>query len=365
MFKPRLDWLLVCVPALAVLEWRAPEAHTWTFFTACAAVVPLAGWLGRATEHLATHTGEGVGGLLNATFGNAAEMIIAVMALRRGLHGVVKASLTGSILGNLLLVLGAALVAGGLRRSEQRFNELGARTQTTLLSLAAIALITPAAFHALGGARAAAREGLLSAVIAVVLLIAYGLGLLFTLRTHRHLFVGAAGEGELGEGAWSVGRSLAVLVAATAAVAWVSEVLVGSVEATAARLGMTEVFIGVVVVAVIGNAAEHSTAVLVARKDRMDLALGIAIGSSIQVALFVAPVLVLLSFVVGPQPLDLVFTAAEVLAVGLAVAITAQIAGDGRSNWLEGALLLAVYLILAVLFYFLPAGSGALGGTAG
>jgi Ca2+:H+ antiporter len=328
---------------------------------ACVAIVPLAGWMGRATEHLAARTGEVAGGLLNATFGNAAELIIALVALRAGLYDVVKASITGSILGNILLVLGLSMLAGGIRFKTQRFNAVAARNQATMLLLAAIALILPAAFHHLGDSRAAQAEAGLSLEIAVVLLITYGLGLLFSLHTHRRLLE-TEREGpraEIGEddAVWSGGRALTVLVVATGLIAWMSEILVGSVEAAAEALGMTELFLGVIVVAIIGNAAEHSTAILVARKDHMDLALGIAIGSSVQVALFVAPILVLTSRFVGPQPMDLVFQPSEVLGIGLAAVITGQVAGDGQSNWIEGVQLLAVYAILAVVFYFLPAAS--------
>jgi Ca2+:H+ antiporter len=360
LLRPSLNWLLVCVPAAVVLDLAAPEAHTAVFLVACGAVVPLAGWLGRATEHLAEHAGEGVGGLLNATFGNAAEMIIGLLALRRGLTEVVKASLTGSILGNVLLVLGASFLAGGVRHPRQRFNLTAARSQATMLILAAIALISPAVFHHLGGEVAVAREGRLSLGIAVILLATYGLGLLFSLRTHRQLFgghgeeVAAAEEVEVRAQPWSLRRALGVLLAATALIAWMSEILVGAVEGAARALGMTEVFVGVVVVAIIGNAAEHSTAVMMAMKDRMELAIGIAIGSSIQIALFVAPLLVLLSYALAPQPMDLVFSAAEVVAVALAILITEQIAGDGESNWLEGVQLLAVYAIFAIVFYLLP-----------
>lgn len=357
LLKPSLSWLLVFVPVAVGLRFARPEAHTWIFLASCVAVVPLAGWLGKATEHLAAHTGEGIGGLLNATFGNAAEMIIAFMALRRGLTEVVKASLTGSIIGNLLLVLGASFLAGGLRRPRQTFNVTGARSQATMLILAAVALVSPAAFHHIGGAEAVSREGRLSFDISIVLLVVYGLGLVFSLRTHKQLFTGHRAEGDDGgEGSatWSLGRALGVLAGSTALIAWVSEILVGSVEGAAEAMGMTDVFIGVIVVAVIGNAAEHSTAVLMALKNRMDLAVGIAIGSSIQIALFVAPVLVLASYLVGPQPMDLVFTAAEVLAVAMAILITDQIAGDGESHWLEGVQLLAVYAILGMVFYFLP-----------
>ncbi len=356
--RPSLDWLLALVPAAVWLGYSG-RSPTWTFFVACGAIVPLAGWIGRATEDLAATIGEGPGALLNATFGNAAELIIGWLALRHGLTAVVKASLTGSILGNVLLVLGAAILAGGVRHSEQRFNRAGARSQATMLLLAAIALVMPAAYHHLGGRRVALLEGELSLAIAAVLLVTYALGLWFSLRTHRELFAGcgppskeaAASEGRL---AMSRGRALAVLLGATALVAWLSEILVGSVEEAARALGMTDVFIGIVVVAIAGNAAEHATAVLLARKDRMDLALGIALGSSIQIALLVAPLLVFASYFIAPRPLDLVFSPPEVLGVVVAVLLAAQIAGDGESNWLEGVQLLAVYAILGIVFYFYP-----------
>lgn len=355
--RPSLSWLLVFVPAAVGLDLLAPERHTFIFLTACIAVVPLAGWLGKATEHLAERTSEGIGGLLNATFGNAAEIIIALFALRRGLTEVVKASITGSIIGNILLVLGLAFLAGGVRYRRQEFNVSGARVQATMLTLAAIALIMPALFHHLVGAGEAERT--LSLEISVVLMVTYGLLLLFSLHTHRQLFSGtaaeAAGVEDRGHEPWSLWQSLGVLVASAAVIGWMSEILVGSVEAAAESLGMTEVFVGVIVVAVVGNAAEHSTAVLMAWKNRMDLAVGIAVGSSVQIALFVAPLLVFASLVLAPEPMDLVFTPAEVVAVGLAILITGQIAGDGRSNWLEGAQLLAVYLILGIVFYFMPA----------
>ncbi|MBL8228845.1 MAG: calcium/proton exchanger [Bryobacterales bacterium] len=361
LLKPSLNWLLVFVPVALYLEHFSPDAHTAIFLSACLAIIPLAGWLGHATEHLAARTSEAVGGLLNATFGNAAELIIALIALRKGLYDVVKASLTGSIIGNVLLVLGAACLAGGLKFKILRFNAAGARSQASLLTLSAIALIMPAAFHYLGGAEAIKKEAGLSLEIAVVLLITYFASLLFTLHTHKTLFQSSSEveEVETPHETWSVGKSMGVLVGATALVAWMSEVLVGSVEQAAHAFGMTSVFVGVIVVAIVGNAAEHSTAILMAMKNRMDLALGIAIGSSLQIALFVAPVLVLASYAVGPRPMDLVFTPAEVVAVVLAVAITGQISGDGESHWLEGVQLLAVYVILGIVFYFLPEVAGA------
>ena len=352
--KPSLNWLLVFIPIAWWLEHFRPEMHTAVFAAACLAVLPLAGWLGRATEHIAARTGEGIGGLLNATFGNAAELIIAIVALRKGLFDVVKASLTGSIIGNVLLVMGAAFLAGGMKYQTQTFNAAGARSQATMLILAVIALVVPAGFHHIGGRAARASEGSLSLEIAVVLLLCYGASLLFSLRTHHHLFKGS-GDPEAAHGdVWPMRKAIGVLAGATALIAWMSEILVGAVEQTASSLGMTSVFVGVIVVAIVGNAAEHSTAILVARQNRMDLSLGIAIGSSIQIALFVAPLLILLSYFIAPRPMDLVFTPAEVMAAVVAVAITAQIASDGESNWFEGVQLLAVYVILGIAFYFLP-----------
>ena len=352
-----MNWLLIFVPLAAGVHIFYPQAQTAAFLLACAAIVPLAGWMGRATEHLADRTGEGIGGLLNATFGNAAELIIALMALRAGLHDVVKASLTGSIIGNILLVLGASVVAGGVRYKSQRFNAVAARSQTTSLTLAAIALIVPAAYHHLAGSAAQLKEGSLSLEISIVLLATYALSLVFSLHTHKQLFAGEPADtlDQRYELAWSLRKSSLVLAGATAAVAYISEILVKSVEQAAHAFGMTNIFVGVIVVAIIGNAAEHSSAILAAWKNRMDLSLGIAIGSSIQVALFVAPALVFASYAIGPRPMDLVFTPAEVMAIGLAVAITGQISSDGESNWLEGVQLLAVYLVLGIVFYFLPA----------
>lgn len=348
-----LKYSLIFVPVANVLRFLSPSSHMLIFVAACIAIVPLAGWLGRATEELAHNTSEGIGGLLNATFGNAAELIIAIAAIQKGLYPVVKASLTGSVIGNLLLVLGAAIFAGGIKHPRQRFNAIAAREQVTLLTLAAIGMIMPAAFHYLAeGSGAQIRVNDLSLEISLVLLLAYAAHLIFSLYTHKQLFTGAPAEA--GKAAWGVKKSILILVGSTALIAWVSEILVGSVEQAAATLGMTRVFIGVIVVAVVGNAAEHSTAVMMAMKNRMELSIGIAIGSSLQIALFVAPVLVAVSYIMGPQPMDLVFTPAEVLAIFVSVLISGHIASDGESNWLEGVLLLAVYLILAIVFFYLP-----------
>jgi len=482
LFVSPLDWAVLAVPVAVAIrlvpEWNKP---TLLFFISAIAVIPLAGWMGRATEHLSHRAGEGVGGLLNATFGNAAELIIALMALSRGLIDVVKASITGSIVGNILLVLGASILAGGARFKRQTFNQTAARVSATTLTLAVIGLLIPTVFHRaadqLGGWSPRA-ENQLSLVIAVLLFLTYGVSLVFSLVTHRGLFGGPHGGDHASPGPphpvpdttslsaspaaapaassvaspaashdappdslpgafpdavpdasrtafadaspaavpdassdarpgtspaafpgaspaafadassdavpdassdafpyessvaspsafpdaapnvrhggqWPLWWSLTVLGLATALVAVISEFLVGSIEAARHTLGLTEIFVGVVIVAVIGNAAEHSTAILVARKNKMDLSLGIAVGSSVQIALFVTPVLVFASYLFG-TPMDLEFTLPEIVAVALAVWIVQQISGDGESNWMEGVQLLAAYLIIGVLFYYLP-----------
>jgi Ca2+:H+ antiporter len=374
--RPRLDWLLVLVPvAIALRFLPSLENPTALFVVSCLAIVPLAGWMGRATEHLAEHLGQGVGGLLNATFGNAAELIIGLFALSKGLTGVVKASITGSIIGNILLVLGLSFLSGGLKFRKQEFSRVAAGVSVTALTLAAIALIIPTVFHrtaaavpvAQGGWTPAKEQGL-SLAIAVVLFLTYALMLVFSLVTHRDVFgadeskdvAGEAGEEltrmEAEEGAhapWSVGKSVGALLGATAFVALISEFLVGAIESARESLGLTEVFVGVIVVAIIGNAAEHSSAVLMALRNKMDISIGIAVGSSLQIALFVAPVLVFASYLFG-RPMDFEFTVPEVVAVVASVIIVEQISSDGESNWIEGLQLLSVYAVLAVLFYFLP-----------
>ncbi|WP_119269494.1 calcium/proton exchanger [Taklimakanibacter deserti] len=347
-----MNLLLIFAPIAITLEIFAPERYLLVFLSSSLAIVPLAGWLGRATEHLAARMGDGVGGLLNATFGNAAELIIALAALRAGLHDVVKASIAGSIVGNILLVLGAAMLAGGLRHSEQHFNAAGARSQATMLMLAAIALILPAAFQLRVGATAEMLDQL-SVTISIVLLVVYVLYLAFVLITHSALFQGPYRQEEK-EAHMSVSRAILALAAATVGIAWMSEIMVGAIEPTAHEFGLSAVFVGVFVVAILGNAAEHATAITAALKDRMDLALSIAMGSSIQVALFVAPVLLLTSIFLGPSQMDLAFTGGLVLMVLLSTLITSQVAGDGRSDWLKGLQLLAVYIVFGLTFFFLP-----------
>lgn len=359
--KPSLDWLLIFVPVAFALRYvPAWKNETLLFAMSGLALVPVAGWMGQATEHLAEKMGEGIGGLLNASFGNAAELIIALMALRAGHIEVVKASITGSIIGNLLLVLGIAIFAGGLKHPRQTFNKTAVRASCTALMISAAALVIPSVFHFSAAQRPGgwtpAAEQNLSLVIALVLIGTYVAMLVFSLVTHRQLFIGggAAAEDKEGGDHWSVKKSVIVLVVATATVAWLSEFLVGAVEAAQHSMGVTETFVGVIIVAIVGNAAEHSTAVTMALKNKMDLAFGIAVGSSLQIALFVAPVLVFSSYFFSRQ-LNLEFTIPEIVAVVLAAFVAEQISGDGESNWFEGVQLLALYIILGVLFYFLPA----------
>ncbi len=358
LFAPKnlLNWFLIFVPVAAILEFM--HASPIAIFAASSlAIIPLAGWMGRATEHLAEKLGQGIGGLLNATFGNAAELIIALMALRKGLFEVVKASITGSIIGNILLVLGVSIVVGGVKYPRQVFNKTAAMLGSTMLALSAVGLLMPAVFHLLVRNNPTAEHDL-SLEIAIVLIITYALSLVFTLKTHSHLYTGGVDEEEeqqaIGTHGWSQTKSILVLLAATILVAVMSEFLVGAVEEASHTLGLTQIFVGVILVAIIGNAAEHSTAILVAMKNKMDLALNIAVGSSMQVALFVAPVLVFASYAFG-RPMDLIFSSLEVVAISVSVLIVALIAQDGESNWMEGVLLLAVYTILGLTFYFLPA----------
>jgi Ca2+:H+ antiporter len=295
--------------------------------------------------------------LLNATFGNAAELIIAGIALSKGLTNVVKASITGSIIGNVLLVLGLSVLFGGVKYKEQYFNRAGARTSAVSLSLAAIGLVIPTLFHLTAysspGGWSPLVEQKLSLGIAIVLFLTYFCVLGFTLRTHKYFF--QCGDQDIVESSaqWSPGKAVIILLISTAVVAVLSEFLVGTIENVRHSVGVTEVFIGVIVVAIVGNAAEHSTAILVAMKNKMNLSVGIAIGSSLQIALFVAPVLIFLSYLFG-RPMDLEFTMPEVFAVVASVYILFQISGDGETNWIEGVQLLSVYVILGILFFYLP-----------
>jgi Ca2+:H+ antiporter len=362
-------YVLGAAVPLAFILWLAHASPVWLFLAAGLGIIPLAALMGHATEALAEHLGPRAGGLLNATFGNAAELILALVALHRGLPMIVKASLIGSILGNTLLVLGLSLLVGGLRYRRQQFDRTMAGLQSVSLVLAAIGLAVPSVLFHLLPPRA---EVALSIEVSLVLLVTYALSLVFALvqgdtanpalgRAHVPP-ASASPQGGAAAGArpWGPTRASAYLLLATVLVAGMSDLLVHAIteardEGYLTSLGMTELFIGVVVVAVIGNAAEHSTAVMMAYRNQVDLSLEIAIGSSLQIALLVAPLLVLASLVIAPQPLDLHFTMLEVLAVTASVVVVALVAADGESHWMEGVLLLAVYLILAMAFYHLPA----------
>lgn len=357
-FQSPLDWLLLSVPlAFALRYLPAWHNESFLFIVSCIGVVPLAGWLGRATEQLSERAGAGIGGLLNATFGNAAELIIALAALSKGLTDVVKASLTGSILGNLLLVLGGSILAGGFKFDRQIFNKTATRSSITTMSLAAAALIIPTLFHFAASKHptgwSPALGQRLSLGISIVLFATYALSLVFSLVTHRQLFGGGeAADSHHGERP-PLKPAIVLLLISTVLIAFLSEFLVGALEVARESLGLTETFVGIIVVALVGNAAEHSSAIFAALKNKMDLSLNIAVGSSTQIALFVAPVLVFASYAFG-KPMDMEFTLPEVACVALAVWIVALVAGDGESNWFEGVQLLAVYLIMAILFFFLP-----------
>ncbi len=351
--------LVPLIPAAVVLELVHAEA-TIVFAAAALGIIPTAALMGRATEELAARSGPGIGGLLNVTFGNAPELIIALFALNQGLQEVVKASLVGSILGNILLVMGAAMLAGGLRRDKQTFNATSASVQSTMLMLAAAALLMPAIFELVEGqglpgpgAEAINYDSTvehLSLAVAIVLIGTYLVGLLFSLRTHRAIFNPEYEEEDTW--GWSTRTSVIALAGAGLLVGLMSEVLVGSIQEASHAIGLSEFFVGVIVVAIVGNAAEHWVAVLVAMKDKMDLAVNIAIGSSAQIALFVAPVLVIASFFLGPYPLALVFNGFELGAILLAILIANYVTQDGESTWFEGVQLLALYFVLGLAFYF-------------
>ncbi len=355
-------YLLVPFIPIAIALELAHAAAGLIFFAAALGVIPTAALMGRATEEVAAKSGPGIGGFLNVTFGNAPELIIALFALNAGLQEVVKASLIGSILGNILLVMGASMLAGGLTggRKVQKFNRTAANVQALMLFLAVAALVAPAIFELVEG------QGLpgvneerveydstvenLSLGVAGILLVTYALGLVFSLRTHRSLFNPDYEDADDTWG-WSIRKSVIALAVAGVAVGVMSEILVGSITEASEAIGLSEFFIGVIVVAIVGNAAEHWVAVLVAVKDKMDLSVNIAIGSSAQIAMFVAPVLVILSFFIGPGPMPLVFNGFEIAGVILAVLVAYGVTSEGESTWFEGVQLLALYAILALTFF--------------
>ena len=354
-------YLGLFIPVAVALE-VAHAGPVLVFAAAALAVIPCAAVMGEATEAIAARTGPGIGGLLNVTFGNAPELIIAFFALREGLQEVVKASIVGSIIGNILLVMGGAMLVGGLPREKQTFSQTAANAQCAMLMLAVAALIFPAIFQLIhgGGLPAVGEERVdfgselerLSLGVAIVLLLSYAAGLWFSLKTHRAVFNPFGDEHEEEVPHWPVRRAATYLAISAVAVGLMSEILVGSISEASEKIGLSEFFVGVFVVAIVGNAAEHWVAVLVASKDKMDLAINVAIGSSAQIALFVAPVLVLLSFVVGPAPMALVFNGYELGALLFAVLIANLVTQEGESNWFEGTQLLALYAVLGLVFYY-------------
>lgn len=347
-----LKYLLIFVPISFVLEYMHIGNHLMIFLTSCIAIIPLAGLMGEATENLAIHTGPRIGGFLNATFGNATEMIIAIFAIKAGEAEIAKASIAGSIIGNILLVLGASMFFGGLRHKLQTFNQKASVNSATLLLFAVIGLAIPAIFlHGINDpAQRLSYEGL-SIVNAGIMMFIYILGLVFSFFTHKDILCSQHCEESVPK--WSKSKSLIILLLSTIAVAFESEFLVGSVESVATSLGWNKMFIGIIILAVIGNAAEHSSAILMAIKNKMDVAVEIAIGSSLQIALFVAPALVFISLILQ-KPMDIIFHPFELAGIGAAVLIANIISQDGESHWLEGVQLIGVYIILAVAFFFAP-----------
>jgi Ca2+:H+ antiporter len=360
LLKPSIFWLFIFAPIAIVLE-KMEVKDPYIFFASALSIIPIAKLIGESTENLAHYTGDAIGGLLNATFGNLPELIIAVIALNAGLYEMVLASIIGAILANLLLATGVSFLVGGIRHHDQEYNATSIRVYNSMMFIAICSMIIPSAFGRFFGGEQTYQqnESSLNISLAISLLVAYALYLYFMIKTHPDYFKSSAkGSPQEPEAPahqpWSVGRATGTLVGASVAAAFMSEILVGAAEGTGKALGMTSAFIGVVFVAIIGGAAESLSAISMASKNKVDLTMGIAMGSSIQIALFVAPVLVLLSFFIGPRPLFLEFNRAETGAVFMAVLLTAVIAGDGRSNWYKGVQLITLYLLIAILFFFMP-----------
>lgn len=345
-------FLYIFIPISIGLHFLHADA-TWVFVTAGLAIVPLAKLMGEATEHLSVKTGPGIGGLLNATFGNATEFIIAIIALQKGLPDIVRASITGSIIGNILFVLGMAMIAGGYNRKEQNFDIRAAGAGIGMLVVAIVGITIPTLFHYLVPKATVDHDHSISLAVSVIFFVCYVCYLVFSLKTHKDVFAGEHNEEDIDGTSWSIKRSTLTLIGATVAVAIVSEVLVGSVEHAAKSWGLNDLFVGVFLLAVIGNAAEHSTAILVAMKNKMELAFQIAVGSSVQLALLVAPVLVFFGYFMG-IPLDLVFEPLEASILVASVLIVWAVSMDGKTNWMEGVMLMGIYAISGVVFYYHP-----------
>ncbi len=354
--KPNIYWLFVFIPIAFFLEHGHASAPL-IFFSAALSIIPIARLIGNSTEQLASYTGDAVGGLLNATFGNLPELIIAIIALNAGLHEMVLASLAGAILANLLLAMGVSFLVGGMKFHNQDYNPVGVRVYSSMMMIAVISLTIPSGFHIFMADKApTGKENLLNINLAVVLLIGYVLYLFFMIRTHPDFFKshGSGEHPEEHEKRWSLTRALVTLVVASVLAAFMSEVLVGAAEETGKVLGMSDVFVGVIFLAIVGGAAESISAVTLAAKNKMDLSLGILLGSSIQIALFIAPVLVILSTFIGPGQLNLTFPRSLIVVLFLTVILGAMIAGDGRSNWYKGVQLIIVYLIMGMMLYLIP-----------
>jgi len=351
-----LLWLLVFVPVVLIADKLKPEAHTLLFILSVLAIVPLATMLSHATESVAAKTGDAVGGLLNATLGNLTELVIALAALQAGEYTLVKASIAGAIVTNSLFMLGASFFLGGIKYHVQEYNRIGARLQAGLLFLATVALLVPSIVSKSNAAAFAGFVGKLSVGLAILLLAAYALGLLFSLKTHPEMFASAT-QAEEGEALWPIGLAVGTLAFVTVLVALVSEVFVASVQQAAESFGMTQAFVGFIIVALVGAAAEMASAFAAARKNRLDLSVGIALGSAAQIALFVAPVLVLLSYVMGPTPMDLEFWPGVVVMIFIATMTAQLVTNSGRSTWFVGVLIIMVYLIFATTLYLLPSQS--------
>jgi Ca2+:H+ antiporter len=354
ILKPGIHWLFVFIPISFVLEYSHAAAPL-IFFSAALSIIPIARLISTSTENLATYTGDAIGGLLNATFGNLPELIIAVVALKAGLHEMVLASLAGAILANLLLATGVSFLMGGLKFHNQDYNAISVRVYSSMMMIAVISLTVPSGFHSLAEKGInPEQENALNIGLAIILLIAYVLYLVFMIKTHADFFRSENADTHDHHDRWPLPKAIVLLIFASVLAAFMSEVLVGAAEETGEVLGMSSVFIGVIFLAVVGGAAESISAITMATKNKMDLSLGIALGSSIQIALFIAPALVLLSLVVGPGQLNLIFPRGLILTLFFSVILAAMISGDGRSNWYKGVQLIIIYLILAMLLYFIP-----------
>jgi len=356
--KPSINWLFVFIPITLVVEHLGQVPDPVIFLMAALSIIPIAALIERSTGHVATHTGDSVGGLLSATFGNAPELIMALVALKAGYVEMVRATIVGTILANLLLVMGTAFLFGGLRHHDQDFSASASRVYSSMMLIAVMSLCIPSAFSRFFAPDGVVRqEQVLNIGIVVVLFLAYLLYLLFMLKTHPAYFASVGGEDKShdhGE-TWGLPRAIGSLVGATVLVAWISEILVGAAEGTGKALGLSQTFMGIVFLSIIGGAAQSVPAVVMARKNKMDLTVGMLMGSCIQIVLFVAPVLVVASFFIGSEPLMLSFNRAETGALVIGVVLATVVCGDGRSNWYKGVQLVTVYFIIALMFYFIPA----------